>query len=176
MNADMVGILSDTHDNIWALTAILRRFQEAGVSYVIHAGDFIAPFNAKYFADMDAEFLGVFGNNDGEKIGLTKAFSLVGDLHSGPHPLRIGGKRFLVMHEPGAVDSIAKSGDYDCVVYGHTHEVDIRTIPRASGDGETLVVNPGEGSGWVTGKATAVVIDLGTMSPETIEVPTHPSA
>ena len=37
------------------------------------------------------------------------------------------------MHEPDEVDALAKSGVYDVIVYGHTHNVDIR-------EGETLVV------------------------------------
>ena len=167
-----LGIVSDTHDNKWSLVAILDRFQKAGVSHVIHAGDMVSPFNAKHFAGMDVVFLGVFGNNDGEKIGLAKLFSDIGTMHEGPHPVQIDEKRFLVMHEPGAVDSIAKSGDYDCVIYGHTHSLDIRTVSHASG--ETLIVNPGEGSGWTTDKATAVLLDLDTMGTEIIEVPHYP--
>jgi len=34
---------------------------------IIHAGDFISPITFDYMKDIDVPFLGVFGNNDGEK-------------------------------------------------------------------------------------------------------------
>lgn len=169
-----VGVVSDTHDNKWALQAILGGFRERGVDMVIHAGDYVAPFNAKHFAVLSCEFVGIFGNNDGERIGLTKAFAKYGPIHVGPHPITIGERRLLVMHEPAAIEAIGMSGLYDAVIYGHTHALDIRSINRATGGGATLVINPGEACGWLHDRATAVVLDLETMSYEVMEVPTHP--
>ena len=60
------------------------------------------------------------------------------------------------MHYPELAIPIAKSGDYDIVVYGHTHEIDIQK-------GESLLLNPGETGGWTTGKATVAVVDLETL-------------
>jgi predicted phosphodiesterase len=41
----------------------------------------------------------------------------------------------------------------DFLIYGHTHKSDIR---RA---GRTLIINPGEAGGWLSGRCTAVVLD-----------------
>ena len=174
MAHERIGILSDTHDNQWALEAILDRFREAGVAHVIHAGDFVAPFSAKYFAEWSGSFLGIFGNNDGERIGLAKQFADIGPLHVGPHPIRVLGRRFLVMHEPAALDAIGHSGDFDAVIYGHTHVVDIREVPNATGNGSTLIINPGEAGGWLHGKATAVILHPETMEYALVEVPRYP--
>lgn len=169
-----IGILSDTHDNKWAIQAISERFEAAAVEHVIHGGDYVSPFNAKHLSAWSGRFDGVFGNNDGERIGLSKFFSDIGPIHVGPHPVRLGGRRLLVMHEPAALGALGRSGDFDAVVYGHTHAVDLRTVPHASGTGETLIVNPGEGGGWVHDRATAVILDLETMSYELLDVPTYP--
>jgi len=67
------------------------------------------------------------------------------------------------MHEPKFIDALVKSGEYDLVVYGHTHEIDIR-------EGKALVINPGEACGWISGRATAVVLDTGTMRPRVIDI------
>jgi putative phosphoesterase len=42
---------------------------------------------------------------------------------------------------------------FDVVVHGHTHQVGVRR------SGRTLVVNPGEACGYLTGKPTIAVLD-----------------
>jgi len=174
MARSLLGIVSDTHDNKWALEAILGRFKEEDVTMVVHAGDYVAPFNARCFSILSCEFVGIFGNNDGERVGLTKSFAKYGPLHVGPHPITIGTRRLLVMHEPAALDALGKSGEFDALIYGHTHALDIRTLPHAAGDGQTLIINPGEGGGWLHDRATAVLLDLDTMKHEVVEVPHYP--
>ena len=39
-----IGLLADTHDRLPAVVELLRRFEAAGVTLVMHAGDFCAPF------------------------------------------------------------------------------------------------------------------------------------
>jgi len=68
------------------------------------------------------------------------------------------------LHEPYLLESVAQSGVYDFVFYGHTHEVDIRKV------GNTLIVNPGESCGYLTGKATVVLLDPKTGSTELLEI------
>ncbi|MEM2810730.1 MAG: metallophosphoesterase family protein, partial [Candidatus Korarchaeum sp.] len=48
--------------------------------------------------------------------------------------------------------SLASSGRFDFVLYGHTHEVHIEEI------GDTLVVNPGELCGKLSGRRTAALL------------------
>jgi len=55
--------------------------------------------------------------------------------------------------------ALIASGEYDLIVYGRTHQVDIR-------QGRPLVVNPGECGGWLTGRSTVATVDLETMKPE----------
>ncbi|MEM2218434.1 MAG: metallophosphoesterase family protein, partial [Thermofilaceae archaeon] len=67
-----IGIISDTHDNLQALDNLLNKFEERGVKSLIHAGDIIAPFTLKRILERNFEFNGVFGNNDGELLTLSK--------------------------------------------------------------------------------------------------------
>ena len=158
-----IGIISDTHDNMPKIAAAVRLFNDERVDLVLHAGDFISPITADKFAPLESPFIGIFGNNDGERIYLTKRFEKIGTLYPDHHEFEFDGKRGVVMHEPKFIDALVKSEVYDLVVYGHTHEIDIRK-------GRTLVINPGEACGWISGRSTVVILDTDTMSPQLIEI------
>jgi len=161
--SNLVGIMADSHDNKHGVLAATRLFIDRQIGLLLHAGDYIAPFNAKWMADIGVPMVGVFGNNDGEKFGLRAMFSDLGDIHRAPYRFEHQGKRFLMLHEPDEVDALAASGHYDVIVYGHTHEVDVR-------EGSTLVVNPGETGGWTTGRSTVGILDLTSMAVEIVDL------
>ena len=54
---------------------------------------------------------------------------------------------------------LARSGNYDLVVFGHTHEVEER-IEKG------LMLNPGEVGGWLTGRCTVALVDLESLEVE----------
>jgi len=156
-----IGILSDSHDNLPAVAGAVRAFNGADVSLVVHAGDLVAPFVSLPLKDLRVEFIAVFGNNDGERIGLSNVFK--GRIHRPPHEFEFGGKKILLMHEPDNLDLLVSTGHYDAVVYGHTHQVHVRK-------GRTTVINPGEAGGWLKGKPTAAVWDLATSDVEILSL------
>jgi len=158
-----LGILSDSHDNLPALVRIVERFNAENVDLVLHAGDFVSPFTAIPMSKLRAPLVGVFGNNDGDRLCLTRRFDGIGTLHPGYHVFEVDGLRAVLMHEPKSIDALVASGAYDLVVYGHTHEVDVRS-------GRPAVVNPGEAGGWLTGRSTAVVFDTRAMTGEVVEI------
>jgi putative phosphoesterase len=136
-----VGILSDTHDNVPAVRAAMDVFENAGVGVVIHCGDFVAPPVIPHLDRDGIEVHAVRGNNDGEREGLVSAFDSLagGTLHGRFADLTLDGREFAVLHgeETSVVDSLAASGTYDYVVYGHWHVREKRAV------GETTVLNPG---------------------------------
>lgn len=156
-----LGVMSDSHDNIPNVKRAVALFNELGVDLVVHAGDFIAPFAIDPLADLNCRVVGVFGNNDGERIVIAKKFEPIGEVHPNLASVTLGGRDIAVMHYPELAIPIAKSGDYDIVVYGHTHKIDIRKE-------KSLLLNPGETGGWTTGKSTVAVVDL-----ERIEATIH---
>lgn len=151
-----IGIISDTHDNLLMINEAVSLFRRENVGLVIHCGDHVAPFTPKIWGNLGAEVLAVYGNNDGDKKNLKNAFSRIGKIFERPHDFIIQGKKMLVMHEPDNLKEIAASGKYDFILYGHTHRKVNQRV------GETLILNPGEGCGWITGVSTAMVLDLET--------------
>lgn len=134
-NEQLVGLVTDTHDNKEAVLKAVDLFNSRDVSLTLHGGDYIAPFNARWMAALKSPMIGVFGNNDGERFGLRALFESVGPIHRAPYIVEHQARKILMMHEPDEVDALAASGAYDVIFYGHTHEIDIRT-------GQTLIVNP----------------------------------
>ena len=157
-----IGIISDTHDNVPRIKEAVAVFNERNVELVIHAGDYIAPFAVVPLDDLKCQYIGVFGNNDGEKLGLSGRSQ--GRVNVPPHSVEFGGKNILVLHEPGALAALIKSQVYDIIIYGHTHE------PVIEKQGRTLVVNPGECGGWLKGRCTIALADLDRMTAELVEL------
>ncbi|MBN1290374.1 MAG: metallophosphoesterase [Candidatus Latescibacteria bacterium] len=160
---NIVGIISDSHDDREMIHKAVATFNDAGCSLVIHAGDFVAPFTIREFEKLNSKFIGVFGNNDGEIKGLTAQFSKIGSLHKPPYEFGYNGKRFLVMHEPDYLDKNKDRDDLDVIIYGHLHEIDIRP-------GKPMIINPGESCSWLTGRPTVVLLDLLSMGTELIDL------
>jgi len=158
----LIGVMSDSHDNMPQIQKAVDLFTARHVEHVIHAGDFGAPFTFRILKHLPCGFTGIYGNNDGEKLLLQKLSQ--GRVFKQPHVFELEGKKIVVVHEHHIVDALADSGHYDLVVYGHTHESDIR---RA---GKTLVVNPGETGGWLYGKSTVALVDLQEMSAEIVDL------
>ncbi len=150
-----IGVISDTHDNIDRIKESIAVFNREEVGLVIHAGDVTSPFALIPFEELNAEFVGIFGNNDGDKILLRERSK--GRIHRQPHKMTVAGKRIVIMHEPDLVEDLAQSGNFDLIIYGHTHRA------RAEWINNTLVLNPGEAGHWLYGKATIAIVDTETM-------------
>ncbi len=69
------------------------------------------------------------------------------------------------MHEPDYLDENLTRSDLDVIVYGHLHKIDIRP-------GRPMIINPGECCSWLTGRSTAVILDISVMKAELLELNT----
>jgi hypothetical protein len=159
----MIGILSDTHDNLDAVRKAVGFFRDSGCRLIIHAGDFVAPFSAQLLGGAGCEVKAVFGNCDGEKEGLKEAIGPFGTIRKAPFLFTYEGKKIAVTHLNGAVGALIESRAHDLIVFGHTHRPEIRKA------GLALVVNPGETGGQVTDRSTVALYD-----PETGEASIYP--
>jgi putative phosphoesterase len=160
-----VGVMADSHDRVPAIAEILRRMSEAGVGFVLHAGDYCSPFALAPFRDMNIALAGVFGRNDGDREGLKAAASsgVGAELYESPHSVELDGQRVLLVHDLG--DVAARSIEaHAIVVHGWSHRAEVRT------HGDSLIVNPGEACGWLHGTPTAVIIDLATKQVDHIRL------
>lgn len=154
-----IGVISDTHDNVPKVEAAVRYFNRIGVEAVLHCGDFVAPFALLPFKELTPKLYLVYGNNDGEKRGLRALAAEYGwTLGAMPMEVSLGGRSIVMLHEPDRLEELRRAARHDLIVYGHTHK------PRASHDNGRLALNPGEGGGWLSGRATVAVVDLETLA------------
>ncbi|MFC1855326.1 metallophosphoesterase [Thermodesulfobacteriota bacterium] len=146
-----IGVISDTHDNLHAISKAVELFNKEKVEIVLHAGDFVAPFTLKILNELKCKLVGVFGNNDGDRIMLKK---MSGDnIFNSPHTINLADKKVIISHDL-PLEELIQSQCYDLIVYGHSHNVDSRIIDR------TMVINPGECGGWLSGNCTVAICDI----------------
>jgi putative phosphoesterase len=164
----IVGMISDTHDNLPMIDKAVERLNKEKVELVLHAGDYVSAFVLPRFKALDCKLIGVFGNNDGDHEYLRKAASIVKstEIRGDFVRLELDGMNIALLHgkEDDLLKSLVESEFFDVVVYGHTHHHEI--IKK----GNTLLVNPGEVSGYLTGKPTIALLDTRKREAKLIEL------
>jgi len=163
-----IGILSDTHDNLPMVERAVARLNELSPDLVLHAGDFVAPFVIPRLARLSCPCIGVFGNNDGDRALLAAKAREAGNVEiRGCFTVRQADGRSIALlhgHDPDALGEIEGAGVFDVVVHGHSH------LPSIIRSGATLVVNPGEVCGYLTGKGTIAVLETGRLDAKILEL------
>jgi hypothetical protein len=135
------AIVSDIHDNIWNLEAILRQVQHTGAEVLLFLGDLCAPFTLAQLAEgFGGPIHVIFGNNDGDIFMISKIASKHPQvtLHGQLAEIEVGGKKVALNHYPDIARRLAESGAYDAVFSGHDHKRYVHKV------GKTLWANPGE--------------------------------
>jgi hypothetical protein len=158
-----IGIISDTHDNLWRLDEAIQHLSE--VKAVLHCGDLISPFMVhrlgKGLPNMPVHM--VWGNNDGDKRAVSKVaeeytgFKIYGEFAD----MELDGLRIAINHYPEIAKGLAKSGLYDLVCYGHDHTAHQEEV------GATILLNPGEVMG-LKGNASLAILDTNSREIEKI--------
>jgi putative phosphoesterase len=160
-----IAIISDIHDNIAKLRSALERCRDTAA--VVCCGDLCSPFIVK---ELGQGFAGpvhvVFGNNDGDRYRITQVAAGYPqiELHGEFVELEFDGRVFAVNHFDDMGRALARSDHYDVVCYGHNHQF------KLARQGKTLVVNPGEVFGGLTGKATFVIYDTESGAAERVDL------
>lgn len=159
----MLGILSDTHENIDSIEIAVKKFKSRGIEHVVHCGDIISPPVLKYFSGLTMHL--VFGNNDGERDGLKLMAKELG--FSEPTDeleLELEGKKLYAYHgtKVKILNKAIESQNYDYVLTGHTHKIRNETL------GRTRVINPG--ALFLCSPYTIAVLDLAKDILEIVEI------
>lgn len=154
--AGLLGILSDTHNNIANLRAALEIFQQRGVQHLIHCGDVTAPSTLEWLAEYRVIY--VFGNGDDASGEMREMLLRYDPQNYGglTYNGELGGARIAAAHGhlPGSVEDLARSGEYDYVFHGHTHHRRDERIGRAR------VINPGALGGLHRQERSVCLVDL----------------
>lgn len=153
----LVGAISDTHDNLSNVEKVIACLNKAKVGLVLHAGDYVSPFVIPKFKALNCRLIGVFGNNDGDHAFLKQRFTESGncEIHGRFTKVDVDGFKIALIHgdEVELLKVLIASGYFDAVVHGHSHMLALQK------NNKTLVINPGELCGYLTGKATYALLD-----------------
>lgn len=161
----IIGIISDTHDNIYLIDEVVEQLNKRDVNLVLHAGDYVSPFTVSHFKPLKAKLIGVFGNNCAERELLKRFFTEIGaEVRGGFTEVSADDLKIALYHghEEDLLNSLINSGGYDVVICGHTHKAE--TYKK----GDTTVINPGEVCGYLPRKSTYALLDTQTLRPETV--------
>jgi len=164
----LVGLVADTHDNLPMIEKAIKKLNEENVKLVLHAGDYIAPFVIPKLKELKAKVIGVFGNNDGDRALLKKRFAEREnfEIRGNFALLVVDGLKIALLHgdEEDLLKAIIESQTFDVVVHGHSHKAE------AYRKGKTLIVNPGEVCGYLTGKSTIALLDTEKREAKIVEL------
>jgi len=169
-----IAVLSDSHDNLVKLRKAIDIISRSDVDLTIHLGDIISPFSLKELAKLESEIIVIYGNNDGDKMQLANIAREKGiTVIEPPYEMELKNKKIFLMHgwksktfTRSIAEHIASTGKYNVVMYGHTHEVDVRKIMN----GKVLLLNPGEVFGMLSGKSTIALLELETLEVQVIKL------
>jgi putative phosphoesterase len=163
----IVGIMGDTHDRLPLLEKAVRRLNKERAELVLHTGDYVSAFAVQRLKTLKAHLIGVFGNNDGDRELLKKQFAAIdAEIRGKFAEIAVDGLKIAMLHgeEEELLQSLIKTGSYDIVVHGHTHEA--KTYRK----GKTLIINPGEVCGYLTKKPTISLLDTKSLDVQTIQL------
>jgi putative phosphoesterase len=96
----------------------------------------------------------VFGNNDGEKDGLSNISE--SKIKAGPLRMELHNKKITLVHDINILDINKEKADV--IAFGHTHKPEI--VKKYN----KLILNPGECGGWLTAQSTVALVDLNSLS------------
>ena len=163
-----IAIISDIHENFHNLVLFLKQVKKYNVKKIIFLGDFMNNGIAKTLASSDIPVIAIWGNNDGDKVAITKtSLSEQSNMTIGFDTydfLEIDSRKIFITHYPLLAKPMAKSGEFDAVFYGHDHEKNIDKVNNC------IVVNPGEISTHKTGIASFAIYDTEINNAEIIEI------
>lgn len=153
----LIGIISDTHDNLSMIEKAINQLNHEKVALVLHAGDYVSPFVIPKFKNLDCKLIGVFGNNDGDHVFLKQKFSETTncEIHNKFAEIVVNSFKIALLHgeDSELLNALINTEYFDAIVYGHSH------LPYLNKKGKTLLVNPGEICGYLTGKSTMAILD-----------------
>ena len=155
----LVGVVSDTHNNIKNIKNIIDIFNNEKVDIVIHTGDITQSKTLRLFSNLSCPMIGVFGNNDRSEKGLEEACKdLNFDFKDPPFSISLKNKKIVIFHEPDPInDFIKEHRDIDIVLHGHTHRYREEILEN------TIYFNPGESAGLLKGRNALGLINLDNL-------------
>lgn len=163
-----IGLFADTHDHVDNVRRSVVEFNRAGCQLVLFAGDFVSPLVIPPLRKLSGQLIACFGDNDGNRLGITGGMRICGTLGDPPIGIRAhDGTRILLTHQLEHVKGLIDQANL--IVFAHTHRPSI-----AQDNSGRLFVNPGEASGWTFRKPTIAIVETQPLTAEIIPLPEPP--
>ena len=158
-------IVSDSHDNYDKLREAITSGNKAGCEVMLHAGDFVSPPGIDFVKDFNGEVHMVWGNNEGEKIGMMAKIAKHENItmHGNVMEIEFDGFKFYMNHYPDIVKNASLTNQYHVCIHDHIYNEE--KISE-----KTTVLNPGEIHGYKTGTHTCMIFDTQTKVAERINL------
>ena len=159
-----IGVVSDTHNNLKNIQIIISLFNEEKVPFVVHTGDIASANSLEQFSKLDAELIGVYGNNDRNELGIKEvAVKNNFQFQEPPKKLKLYNREIAIFHEPENIEKfLLENKGTNIVLYGHTHRYENE---KKNG---ILFFNPGESAGMRKGSNAIGILDLTTLEAKRI--------
>ena len=158
----LVGIFADSHDHLDNIRQAVNTFNDAGCDLVIFAGDLVSSFAVPPLRALRCKVIACFGDNEGNKPGVTAGMRIIGTIGEPPFCHRTAdGCRILITHMDRMLRGL--DGDFDAAIYAHTHKPSITHDEQGR-----LFINPGETSGWSYGRPSVALFDTSTKNAEIV--------
>ena len=155
----LVGVVSDTHNNLKNIEQIISLFNDEEICTVIHTGDITNSKSLEKFSTLNADLIGVYGNNDRNEEGLNDiAVQNNFQFQEPPSLITLCDKNIAIFHEPDVITNfLSENRNIDIVIHGHTHRYRHEVID------DILFFNPGESAGMQKGKNAIGTINLNNL-------------
>ena len=160
----LIGVVSDTHNNLKNIDQIISLFNDEEIKLVIHTGDIANAKSLDKFSKLNANLVGVFGNNDRNEAGLEDvAIKNNFQFQEPPKLLTLCDRNIAIFHEPDSIDDfLILNRNIDIILHGHTHRY------RNEIEKNILFFNPGESAGMLRGKNAIGIINLENLQTKRI--------
>ncbi len=153
----LIAAISDIHDRTDNLMLVLEEIRQHGCNRIACMGDICEPASLRELGELTRGIPVdiVFGNNDEEEYALRHAASKFENMKIYGHVASYspGGFRLALTHYPMRAGQLARTGEFDAVLCGHSHQASVTHI------GTCLLANPGEVEGTRSGRITYGILD-----------------
>ncbi len=150
-----IGLFADAHDHLDNIRQAVGVFNSTACDQVLFAGDLVSTIAIPPLRALRCPFLGCFGDNEGNKLGLRAGISIVGQLVDGPFVFKTAqGPTIALAHMRRQLRELVDA--YDLAIVGHTHKARLSWDER-----KRPVINPGETAGWSFGCPTVAILEWG---------------
>ena len=95
-----VGVFADCHDHLDHIRKVVIHCNQAEYDLVLFAGDLVSTFAIPPLRKLKPRFIGCFGDNEGNKIGIYGGMQIIGTFGEPPFGIELAdGTQVLLTHQ-----------------------------------------------------------------------------